>query len=123
MLYSTNNQFFVMIIIFIIGFVCGVIYDVFKILASFSGGDKITKNFFDFVATIFSFVILFFTNLKINYGQFRLFIILLFILGIALERFISKILWTKLINKWYTEIAKKLSLKEKFKWTNKRNKN
>ena len=106
MLYPTINQPIVFIAIFFTGLACGVVFDVFRILTMLSGGDKWSRHIFDFLAGIFSFFLLFFVNLKVNYGQCRIFVFAVFLLSFYLERLISKFLWTKLLSRWYTNITK-----------------
>lgn len=116
MLYSTLNQPIVIIAMFVVGFFCGVIVDFFRILSTILSGQKFARHFFDFLVMIFSCLLFIFTNLKVNYGQFRLYIICVFSLSLALERILSKFLWTKLISKCYTSIEnvkKKLSKRTK----------
>ena len=102
MLYPTVNQPIIIVVIFLTGLLCGGIFDIFKLLTAICGNDKITKSFFDFLTILFSFFIFFFVNLKINYGQFRIYVIVLFIAGLTLERLIIKLIWCKLIKKWYS---------------------
>lgn len=113
MLYPTLSQPMVFVIIFSCGLIGGVCFNIFHILTFLSGNDKCSKIFFDFLATIFVFVILFVTNLKINYGQFRIYIVLTFLAALFIEQVISKFLWTKYIKKWYNHIKEKVPCKKK----------
>ena len=92
MLYPTLNQPLTILAIFLVGLASGVIVDIGRLLASLIGGQKYSRHFFDFLAVIISCALLLLTNLKVNYGQFRLYVILIFLLSLALERFLSKIL-------------------------------
>ena len=107
MLYPTLNQPLVFLIIFLVGLGCGLVFDVARILTTLSGGDNFSRHLFDFVATILSFGTLFIANLKVNLGQFRLYVIAVFLISFSLQRFVSKILWTKLLLKCYTRITKR----------------
>ncbi len=107
MLYPTINQPLIFLALFVGGIVGGLIFDVFKILTTLSGNDKFSQHFFDFIATILAFCLLFLINLWLNFGQFRLYVPAVYLASFALERFISKFLWTKLVEKWYTSIAKR----------------
>ena len=107
LLYPTLNQPLILLAIFACGIISGFIFDLFRVLTTLSGNDKFSKHFFDFLATIFSILILFFLNLWFNYGQFRLYVVVFFLLSFTLQRFISKILWTKLFSKWYSRITKR----------------
>ena len=118
MLYPTLSQPLGFLVIALTGLMSGALFDLFGFLAFASGNDKHSKIFFDFLATIFSFVLLFLVNLQVNYGQFRLFVLLAFFLGFVLQRFLSKILWTKCVKKWYNSfkeirLARKKLKKEK----------
>ena len=116
MLYPTLNQPLTILAIFLVGLASGVIVDIGRLLASLIGGQKYSRHFFDFLAVIISCELLLLTNLKVNYGQFRLYVILIFLLSLALERFLSKILWTTIASKCYTSIEnvkKKLFLRKK----------
>lgn len=101
MLYPTANQPLIIAVMLLTGFLSGIFFDLFRFLTYLSGGDKWSRNFFDFLSTIFSFAILFLANLWINYGQFRFYVVVIFFIGFFIERVISKILWTKLILKCY----------------------
>ena len=95
-----------LLIIFLAGMTSGLFFDVARILSTLAG-DVWAKHILDFFATILSFAILYFSNLIFNLGQFRIYVLAVFLLSFALERFFSKILWTKLLSKWYSNIAKK----------------
>lgn len=111
MLYPTLNQPLVLAIIFFVGLGSGLIFDVARILTTLSGNDKWSWHIFDFIATILSFAVLFLANLYCNFGQFRLYVIAVFMISFTLERLFSKFLWTKLLSKWYTSITRRKSLK------------
>lgn len=115
MLYPTLNQPLVFLIIFLVGFVGGFVFDVARILTTLSGGDNWSRHIFDFIATAVCFVGLFFANLYINLGQFRLYVLGVFLTSFTLERFFSQILWTKLLSKWYTSITKRKEVKSEKK--------
>jgi len=106
-LYPTLNQPIILLVVFVSGLASGLIFDIFKIIVLLSGNDKITKHFFDFLATMFSFLLLFFVNLYFNFGQFRLYVIIVFLISFTLQRLFSKFLWTKLLSKWYSSIARR----------------
>ena len=104
MLYPTLNQPIIFISIFAVGFVSGLLFDFAHILSFLSRNDKFSQGLFDFLAVVFSFGNLFYTNLFVNYGQFRFYIVLSFLGAMLLERFLSKILWTKWIKRCYNKI-------------------
>ena len=90
-----------LLVLLAIGVASGILFDVFFSFVKLFANDKITKHFFNFLASFFSFFALFFANLHFNYGQFRLYLIFVFACGFAIEKTISKFLWTKLIKRCY----------------------
>lgn len=115
MLYPTLSQPLIVLVVLFAGFLGGLIFDFFRILTTLSGNDRISKHFFDFLATLFSVGLLFFVNLWLNYGRFRLYVIAVFLSSFLIERLLSKILWTKLLSKWYTSITRRRSKREQKK--------
>lgn len=113
MLYPTLNQPLVIVVMFLVGLTGGVILDIGRILSSILGGQKFSRHFFDFLSVLFSSFLLVKANLSVNFGQFRIYVLIIFLLSLLLERFLSKILWTKLLSKCYTKIEKKITSREK----------
>ena len=107
MLYPTVNQPLIFVAMLVGGLIGGLIFDIFKVLTTLSGGDNFSRHLFDFLATIFTCSLLYLINLWLNYGQFRVYVLAVFLAGFAFERFLSKFLWTKLVEKWYTIFAKR----------------
>ena len=105
MLYPTLVQPLVVLMVFFAGLFSGLIFNMAKILTFLSGGDKYSKGIFDFLATISSFAVLFFVNLKFNYGQFRLYVLGVFLLSLIFEQFLSRVLWTKALSKCYNKLV------------------
>lgn len=89
MLYPTLNQPIVMLVMFFVGFASGFLFDFAFLLKKSLKDLKATNIFFDFLACIFSFVIFFVTNLYINYGQFRIYVVVVFIFACLLQRVLS----------------------------------
>ena len=89
MLYPTLNQPIVMLVIFFAGFTSGFLFDFALLLKKGLNNIKLVNVFFDFLACIFSFVIYFVTNLYINYGQFRIYVVILFIIACLFQRLLS----------------------------------
>ena len=89
MLYPTLNQPIVMLVIFFAGFASGFLFDFALLLKKGLNNIKLVNVFFDFLACIFSFVIYFVANLYINYGQFRVFVVAVFIIACLLQRVLS----------------------------------
>lgn len=124
MLYPTLNQPLVIVVMLAVGFASGLIFDIGRILSSILDGQKFSRHFFDFLSVLFSSFLLVKANLSVNYGQFRIYVFIVFLISLILERFLSKILWTKLLSKCYTSIEnikKKISGREKLWKKKKRN--
>ena len=107
MLYPTLNQPLVILMTTLAGLFCGVFFDLARILNLLLGKNKYTKHIIEFFATIVACGVLFLTNLKFNYGQFRFYVVLIFLITFALERIITGILWTKLLKRWYSSITQR----------------
>ncbi len=107
MLYPTLNQPLMFLLLIIAGLASGVIFDILNMVVTLLGNDKYSHHFFNFLSVLFSFALLFVINLKFNYGQFRIYVLAIFIASFLLERLISKILWTKLIKKCYSIFGRK----------------
>ena len=99
MLYPTLNQPIVFIFIFLTGLASGLLFDLSNFLVIFFNRNKIIKQIFYFLATILSTFLLFIVNLITNFGNFRIFIILSFIVALLLERFTLGKLISKTIDK------------------------
>ncbi len=99
MLYPTLNQPYVFIFIMLAGLISGFFFDIANFLNIFFNRNKITKQFLYFFATITSVLILILTNLITNYGIFRIFILLTFLIAFTIQRFTLGSLITKVIDK------------------------
>lgn len=107
MLYPTNNQPIMLLVLVIIGIGSGIIFDVLLIINTLLGNDKIAHQFFQFLGVIFSFSLLFIANLHFNYGQFRWYVLLVYLGAFFLQRTFSRFLWTRIVKKCYSIISKK----------------
>ena len=101
MLYETLSQPKVFIFLFLIGFLCGFIFDFFTLFNFFCNKNKITRQLFIFLGTILSFIIFTESNLCINYGDMRFFPFFAFFGAMILQRIsLGKIL-AKFMDKCY----------------------
>ena len=96
MLYSTLNQAVVFIVLFIAGSISFLPYLTLKIIKN-----NIAKQLFYIFFIVFCFFSFEIVNLVINYGQFRLFSALSFLLGITVSNYLIRFLWTKFNKKCY----------------------
>ena len=68
------------------GFLSGLLFDICYLVTFLCNNNKIVKNIFECVTTLCSFVVLFLINLYTNYGQFRVYIFIVFFLSLLLQR-------------------------------------
>ncbi len=85
-LFETLSQLYILLCLIVFGFISGFVFDVFNTITFLCNNNKVTKNILQCIATILCFFILFLVNLKTNYGQFRLYIFLVYFLFIFVER-------------------------------------
>lgn len=109
MLYPTLNQPAVILSILATGLLAGFIFDICKLLAKGCSKLKFASIFFDFLAVLFSFLLLLLVNLLVNYGQFRAYVVVIFLTAILLERVLSNLI----IKKFSKKSLKKQKNKEK----------
>lgn len=107
MLYETLSQPQIVLFVVLFGFLSGIIFDLQKLFK------KLIKNrFFDYFSSFFcvflTILIYFFVNLKLNYGEFRFYILLMFFLSLAFERLFIGNLLENLLRKWYNKLTEKM---------------
>ena len=107
MLYPTANQPLLICLLLLAGFCGGVVFDIARFLNLLLGEKKVVKHIFEFVATVICCLSLLLINLHFNFGQFRVYVVLLFLFSFILERTISQKLWTNLLKKWYSNIVQR----------------
>lgn len=90
MLYQSLSQPIICLILSAIGIFSGLIFDIKNIFCFIFKKNKIINQILLFLSIILIFFIYFLTNLKINYGEIRLFPFLIFFLGFSIERFFVK---------------------------------
>lgn len=116
MLYQTIYQPYLLIIYLLAGFCGGLVFDFGNFIKFLFANKKIPSIAIDFIQTIICIFLLFFVNLSFNYGTFRLFSLLLFLLAFSIERFsLGKIIAKfylvcyTFINKIFQKVAKKFN--------------
>ena len=122
MLYETLNQPKLLIIFIIVGFGCGLVYDIGNFIKFLFNNKKIANVILDILETSVVLSVVFIVNLNFNYGQIRLFPILIFLIFFVIERYtIGKII-AKIYISCYnllTKLNKKIWSKLKHDKTNK----
>ena len=114
MLYPTFNQPMLILFVALSGLFAGLLFDISNFIIFPLKKKKIASQILHFVAVILGFGILFLVNLKFNYGQFRIFVLIEFLFILSIERFTLGILWTKALEKCYNNLRK-----VKFPWKKK----
>lgn len=100
-LYETLNQPLIFLIIFCAGFVSGLVFDASKYLTFLFNNNKIFQKIFDVVAVALCGFVFFVCLLYLNFGEFRFYILLGFVLGILIERFSLGLIVAKICHVCY----------------------
>ena len=94
MLYEALSQPLIFLYMMLGGYASGLLFDAKNILLAFFKKNnkkriflEIFKQILMFFATFLAFLIFFFTNLRCNFGQIRVFEIFVFLLSLSIERF------------------------------------
>ena len=107
MLFETLSQPQMVLFVVLFGFLSGIIFDLQKLFKK-----SIKNRFFDYLSSFFcvflTILIYFFVNLKLNYGEFRFYILLMFFLSLAFERLFIGNLLENLLRKWYNKLTEKM---------------
>ena len=107
MLYESLSQPIIFLFLCLSGFVSGFLFDLKNILSIYFKRNKIISQILSFFAVFLTFFMYFFTNLKINYGEFRFFSIIAFAISLLLQRFIIKNFLAKPVIKCYNKFKEK----------------
>ncbi len=107
MLYETLSQPLIFLFMIIGGILSGFLFDLKNIVLYFFNKNKFICHFLMFFSCFSAFFIFFLINLKVNYGEFRFFIIATFALTFSLERFIIKNFVENRIEKCYNRFKEK----------------
>ena len=104
MLYQTLAQPMLFLCFFASGIFCGILLNFKNVLLKLFKKNNFFYHFIDFLAFLIIFFIYFFINLKINYGEFRFFSLLTFLLSLLLENFVIRSFVAKLLHTWYNKM-------------------
>lgn len=123
-LFETLSQPYILLCLIVFGILSGFIFDICNIISFLCNNNKIVKNITQCLGTILCFFVLFIVNLKTNYGQFRLYIFLIYFLFVFIERITIGKLIAK-TNIWcyttFKKITNKLTKGKKWKKKTKEN--
>ena len=124
MLYQTLDQPRLLMIFLLVGIGCGIIFDIGNFIKFLFANKKIPTIIIDFIQTSISIVLVFYINLKVNYGEVRLFPIIITMTSFSIERITLGKFIAKLYISCYNKLQKlnnKLWGKIKHGKTNKSN--
>ena len=107
-LFETLSQPITIIFVMMFGFMSGLFFDVCYLITFLCNNNKIVKNIMEFVAVVCSFCVLFVQSQIFLNGQFRLYVLIFFVLFLMLEqctlgKFIAK------TRNWCYDIFRKFS--------------
>jgi len=115
MLFQTLSQPFAFLSLSVVGFLSGFLIDLKNICRKILKNNKIITIFLDFFVFFLIFLIYFIFNLKINFGEFRIFSILSFFLSFFIQRSLVINFVAKPVVKCYNKMKEKCNAKRKKK--------
>ncbi len=107
MLYESLSQPTIFLLISLAGFASGFIFDFKTLLLNCFKENKYLNQISAFFACFLTLSIFFIVNLKINYGQFRLFIVISFLISFYTQRFIMNNFVANTLQKCYNKLKEK----------------
>ncbi len=107
MLYEALSQPKVLLFLILSGFFAGFLFEFKNIFFKKIIKNRFFKHLFDFFLHFFVFFCYFFTNLLTNHGEIRFFGIIVFLLALSVQRFISTNLVAKRLPKCYNKAKEK----------------
>lgn len=114
MIYETLSQPIAIIILAIVGFIAGFLFDISKLLSFFCEKSKVALHIFQFISTLTAFIVYTYTNLLCYYGRVRFFSLFIFFGFLALQRLSLGNIFAIIMRKWYNHIEKGIKkVKEK----------
>ena len=107
MLYESLSQPLVFLWLGLFGFLCGFLFDFKSVFVKKSQKFKFFSHFFTFFVTFLTLSTYFFVNLKVNYGQIRLFSTVAFLTSFSIQRLLITNFVAKPLSKCYNKFKEK----------------
>ena len=107
MLHETLSQPAIFFYLILGGFASGFFFDLKNILLSFFKKKQILSHILMFFCVFLTLFCLYFLNLRFNYGQFRIFSIVGFLLSFSIQRFLILNFVANPVTVWYNKIKEK----------------
>ena len=111
MLYQTVSQPKIFLIFSLFGFLCGIFFNIRNMLHIKKY--VIFRHFFDFFATFITLFIFFILNVKFNFGEFRFFLLISFLLSFTIGNFITTNFLAKPVSNCYNKLRGKRNENQK----------
>lgn len=109
LMYETLSQPLIFFIIFSIGLSSGLLFDLKSYINFLFAKNNIISIFLDIVAAFLICLILYFSNLIFNYGEFRFYVLIAFFIGLLIERLSLGIFVAKFFSWCYNKFGKLIS--------------
>lgn len=106
MLYQTTTQPLLCFYLLLLGFASGLVFDVSNYIVFLCKNNRVTKIVFDFLATITVCAVLFGFVFLFDYGQMRVYHLLIFFTFLILQRITLGKLIAKFIQVCYNNLTK-----------------
>ena len=130
MLFETLKQSYIFLGCIYFGIILGIFYDITKFIVKLLKNNKVVQFIFDIIFSVF-FVLMFFVCLNIvNFGEFRFFVLISYILGFVIEQkslgFLVDFCFQKIYNflrKIFIKLSKTKLFKKVFSIESRKSKN
>lgn len=106
MLYQTLQQPKLLVVFLITGFVCGSLFDVGNFIKFLCLNKKIAIIILDLIQTAIVLFIIFIVNLQFNYGEIRIFPLLIFLFAFVIEKITLSKMFVKFYKACYNRFIK-----------------
>ena len=105
---------FNMIVVFVFcGIICGVVHNMFCLFKKVTKGNLIVNNFIDIVSCLICGLIFVVFVFKYNFGEFKLFQAVFFVVGIVILQIFIKNSFARLVRLVYNKVNNKRNLIKK----------
>ena len=105
MLYETLSQPTILYIFLLAGIASGFVIGAGKVINLIFGDNFVVRYLIDILCVAFCFCLFFYFNVKYNFGQMRLYVMLIFGVGIIAQRYSVGFFVAKILKKVYNNIS------------------
>lgn len=104
-LFETQSQPVIFLLILLVGFVSGFVFDISKYIVFLCNKNKVVQAVLDVVSLSAIAVVYFLSQLFLNYGQFRFYLLMCFVAAILFQRVTVGKIIAKVCLKCYNALA------------------